>query len=362
MKILIYSDPHFTDREQDAYRWEVFPFLHKVAELEGPIDVTACLGDLTEFKDHHSSELLHRIKHEIQNSPGDTKIVLKGNHDYIEEGEPFFDWLQELTSDGGGDVIYCSTPRYYNPHSSDGITGKINQVLCLPHTRNPHEEWKPYMNTKAQLVLAHVTVSGSQSEMGQVLPGIARTEMPGNKSMIISGDIHKPQSLGPDFMYVGTPYSTRFSPPYQPRVLVVELGEDQKQFCIKSISTGLKRKVVFRMKVEDGSSIAHSLDQLVVLDPTDELRVVVEIGQFTLSSEWKEMKEMIEQELKKRSSVPEHFSVIPSIQHVQEATPEVADRQLTRTPEEALHAYCKAQALPEHLATFGSDYLREHSS
>ncbi|MGH7239128.1 MAG: hypothetical protein ACREHG_03570, partial [Candidatus Saccharimonadales bacterium] len=61
MRALFFSDPHFTDREQDAYRWKVFPFLHHVEALYGEIDLLACLGDLTDHKDCHSSALLHRV-------------------------------------------------------------------------------------------------------------------------------------------------------------------------------------------------------------------------------------------------------------------------------------------------------------
>ncbi len=350
---LFFTDPHFTDREQDAYRWKIFPFLRKVEDQYGAIDDLWCLGDLTEFKDHHSSRLLHRIVKELETAPGLSKHVVKGNHDYIDEGEPFFDWLGELDWGGYG-IRYYSEPEFASYEQG---------ILVLPHTNNPVEEWKEYreQDEKIQLVLTHITVDGCQSEMGQVLPGISRTQIPGSRALILSGDIHKPQHLGPDFIYVGTPYSTRYSPHYHPRVLLLE-WDDETTFNPKvtSIYTGLKRKIALVTSLDD---LLKNEDDPVWgavgdVTPEDEIRVSVKVGAHLSPSQWKEFKEEV---LKSCKDV--NISLVPLVdKQVKLDEPSKQGVGLNTRPEDALSEYCKATTVPDPLQAVGSELLRHRLS
>lgn len=346
--MLVFTDPHFTDREQDAYRWKLFPLLHEVEQRFGGIDTLACLGDLTEHKDCHSSALLHRIQQELLNAPGKLKIILKGNHDYVEEGEPFFDWLGKLSTNN---VLYCKEPTFFG-----------SGILALPHTRNPAAAWEKWWGRDGsiRLVLTHVTVDGCQSEMGTILPGISRTAIPGSKALVLSGDIHKPQHLGPDFIYVGTPYSTRFSPPYTPRVLLLEFDDRDEPFNpkITDIPTGLKRKITYvteRGEVLDFSSFGASG---IVLGPEDELRVSVKITSDVTPAIWKEWRD----EVLALWSDP-RISLVPLMEksrRIEEAQEHGVG--VHTHPEEALSEYCAASDIPDRLKEVGQSLLRDRLS
>lgn len=346
-RFLFFTDPHFTDREQDAYRWKLFPFLKEVEEKFGHIDLLACLGDLTEHKDCHSSALLHRILKELREAPGEMKIVVKGNHDYVDEGEPFFDWLGELRV--GENIFYCSEPALY-----DG------GILVLPHCRNPQREWETWrtlgdLDDVVRLVLTHITVDGCQSEMGTILPGIPRRMIPGSQALVLSGDIHKPQHMGPDFIYVGTPYSTRFSPAYEPRVLLLEFNDEDQLFDpkITSIPTGLKRKITQVMPMEEVERM-----ELGVMGLEDELRVSVRIPSHFTPTQWVEFKERV---LAKYPG--DQISLVPLVDKKQ-PLPEVPLQGVgvSMNPEESLSEYCTSSAVPQPLEAVGRNLLRNRLS
>ena len=92
--MIITTDLHLTNRERDAYRWDLFPWLEKKLATTDSTDLVI-LGDLTDAKDGHSAALVNRITDTLANLPVQVTI-LKGNHDYIDEETPFFRFLNKL--------------------------------------------------------------------------------------------------------------------------------------------------------------------------------------------------------------------------------------------------------------------------
>ncbi len=355
-RILVFTDTHLTDRESDTHRWQIFPFLGQVEHEYGKIDLLAHLGDLTEKKDGHSSALLHRIVKELKAAPGERKVVLKGNHDYVEEGEPFFSWLSSLEDAG---ITYATTPQSYVPYP---------EILLLPHARNPLREWEQLkLKVDPKLVLTHITVDGAQTEMGSVIPGIPRSKIPGDKALVLSGDIHKPQQMGPDFVYVGTPYFIRYSPDYEPRVLLVEVDPDEltnrpvPNFHLIYVPTGLQRFIAVTVTMEEllmggGGEIPGLLSHL---GNGGRMRIRVKIPTHTLPNEWKEFKTRA---LEADWMLPERVSILPLIQPVTATDQDEVSTRTHKSPEDVLHDYCQTYHISQGLENIGSELLRSSSS
>ena len=134
---LITTDLHLTDRSDEAYRWDIFPFLKKQATKHKTQHIFI-LGDLTDFKDNHSARLVNRIVEEVVGLTDYGGVtILKGNHDYVDPKTPFFMFLDGMSVDP-----YGSEPvvRFVTDITKTKISNK--RVLLLPHTRTPKEDWK----------------------------------------------------------------------------------------------------------------------------------------------------------------------------------------------------------------------------
>ena len=57
---LLVSDLHLTDNPRDEYRWGIFGQIDSVIQTYQP-SCLVILGDLTDKKDNHSSELVNRL-------------------------------------------------------------------------------------------------------------------------------------------------------------------------------------------------------------------------------------------------------------------------------------------------------------
>lgn len=213
VKFFVTSDLHFTDRERDSYRWNLFPWLEKKLLQRGCRNLFV-LGDLTEHKDHHSSKLVNRIVMEfrkLQKATGASIRFLKGNHDYVDPACPFFSFLSDPK---------CSLSFYTEPAVLERKSGE--KLVFLPHSRTPSVEWEEVKAKDADFVFCHQTLVGAETENGFKMPeGLAPTLLRAffPKALIISGDIHVPQNIGPLFHYVGAPYPIHFGDSFSPRVL-----------------------------------------------------------------------------------------------------------------------------------------------
>lgn len=218
--MLLISDLHFTDKVQDEYRWDVFDF---VRDYYGKTEDKnlIIMGDLTDSKDHHSAVLVNRIVYMIRQMVeiGMEVFILKGNHDYIDPDQPFFEFLEQI-----------EYVRFIKHPSCILIQGE--KCLFLPHTRNPIDEWETDIQIgrwakECNLVFMHQSVIGSVTSNGYLMEeGLRQSYFKRFNGTVFSGDIHLPQKCGP-VTYVGSPYSIRFNDHFDGRAIALTTHESR---------------------------------------------------------------------------------------------------------------------------------------
>ena len=231
MPILITSDLHFTSNPRDMYRHDVVDtILHFIDEYK--VTTLIVLGDLTEKKDKHNAWLTNQIADHFNMIASCVKvIILQGNHDALDVDCPFFYFMTFLR--GSKQIRWVKDP-------TEMRVDENWDCLFLPHTTDYKKRWSDVFRRsyKPDFIFAHNTFKGTVSESGLKLDGIPTSVFP-KGSKVISGDIHKPQVVGP-VEYAGAPYQIDFGDDYEPRMLLIEdTGE------VKSIACpGVQKRLV----------------------------------------------------------------------------------------------------------------------
>lgn len=336
MRALLVSDLHETDRPSDEYRWRVFD---QVAELsvEHGVNDLYILGDLTEFKDYHSSALVNRMVEALYQVRRRSRInlihILKGNHDGIDRDTPYFKFLRRIP--------WC---RFYVEPTV--VEEGKDTVLLLPHTTKPEEDWKEVELGNATHIFLHGTVSGAVSESGHKMGGIPIELFKGLRCKILAGDIHVPQKVGGIVEYVGAPYPIRFGDSFQPRAVLLD-GRKVVTLPLENI-----RKPTLHCT-------ATSMDPgFSELGPGDQVKVVIELAESQLG-EFHRLK----QKAAKRVAAKKATLSKTQLMKLQSKKPRLktAGRTTTtvRKPIDELRRYCKRNAVPEHIQEVGEHILGE---
>lgn len=216
MNSLFISDLHLTANPRDEYRWQIFPWLVATI-IRCEVRSLFILGDLTEQKNYHPSELVNRVVFQTLRLYRETGnlldiTILRGNHDGPDWNSAFFRFMG----------AYPCISFIEHAHSTS-IDGK--RILFLPHARDPESEWRLPDEEweKAEIILTHMTFSGVRAENDQALSGWdqrAFFDRAKGAEWIISGDIHVPQKIG-RVEYVGAPYPIRFGDSFRGRALLL---------------------------------------------------------------------------------------------------------------------------------------------
>ena len=202
MTDLLTADWHLSDNPRDAYRFEFLEQRLPKLIRHYQISRLYLLGDLTEAKNHHSSQLVNRIIDGLLHiqDQGAEVFLLRGNHDSdADTDNPFFGFAGYFN-----DFHYIHQPTHF-----DGD-------LLLPHSRDPARDWRDLDLAGVTMILAHATFTGAVGSNRAPLAGVAP---PSSTIPIVSGDVHVPQKIG-NVTYVGAPFSIDFGDDYQPRVLL----------------------------------------------------------------------------------------------------------------------------------------------
>lgn len=225
MTDLITSDWHLSDNPRDAYRhlWQAQLLAlvksHKIERL-------FVLGDLTEEKDRHGSWLTNKIVGYLYELGQQCEvIILRGNHDARDPSSPFFAFTRMLEN-----VRWINEPTILD-----------EQTLLLPHTSNYERDWRSFKLGDYPLIMAHGTFAGAKTETGFQLDGIPISifQQGQESPLVISGDIHTPQTIEGVVTYVGAPYTVDFGDDYKPRVLLLTNGQLTSIGC-----TGPQKRLV----------------------------------------------------------------------------------------------------------------------
>lgn len=219
-KILAIADLHLTDPQNkvDLHRHEFISALPGILARRKP-DALVILGDLTEEKDRHSANLVNMVVQELSEIAAEVPVaVLMGNHDYLNEGHPFFAFIDRIPN-----IEWIGKVSSASDLKSQKLRSVFDRCLFLPHTRNYKEDWADQINhigfDDYRIIFAHNTFNGAEVGWGRKLDGIPLDIFP-KKARIVAGDIHVPQTLGP-VTYVGAPYHVNFGDDYKPRMLSI---------------------------------------------------------------------------------------------------------------------------------------------
>jgi len=207
MTVLVTADLHMSDNTRDSYRFIFMDWLVATVRKRKDITLVIILGDLTDDKDRHSAFLTNKIADYIRLIADECDvIVLKGNHDYLIEDSPFFQFLGHIQN-----VKWINKPTR--------IEADIGKCMFLPHTKDYEKEWETSITKRDAWIFAHQTFEGANIGTRR-LEGIPLSIFP-KDVRIISGDIHVPQTIGP-LTYVGAPYHVDFGDNYDSRVLLID--------------------------------------------------------------------------------------------------------------------------------------------
>lgn len=326
---LIVTDIHLTANPRDDYRWGLFPWLEEQVAEHG-LQHIFCLGDITDAKDNHPSRLVNRIVEAFSSLAKCCPVtILQGNHDYLQEGSPFFSFFNEF--DPG--------PRFVSEILD------LGQFLLLPHTKTPHEDWKPYRFDDYDYVFMHQTVSGSIASNGMKMEGELEPDFGTKKCKIYSGDIHVPQVIG-NVEYVGSPYHVHFGDRFNARCVIVDKRGNPKDVhfpCLQKFVANIGR-------IQD----LEKLD----LEKGDQLKVRIDLAP-SMRSEWSTIKQQILDWCKDRGVDVHGLELVATKKRrvlLQDAaqTAEAA----VRSPEAALRRFADHEKLPEDILIAGLELVK----
>lgn len=272
---LLISDLHFTAREADAYRKDLRRQVRELILSRRTIKKVVILGDLTEFKNNHSADLVNWITDWLAELAklGVLVVVLRGNHDG-EEHCPFFLFTNHIPG-----------IRYIQTIEEDIAFPDANHppIVWLPHSRDPLVDWEG-LKFEGKVVMAHVSVDAVTSETGHKMDSIVKAELFNGARLAISGDIHKPQQVGP-LIYVGSPYNVRFGDDFVGRGLILKEGS----WDIEPVYFKFPRKWSFHAK--SIKELKYSV-MTAGAEPGDMCKVTMEMTQETMG-QWRETEKEI---------------------------------------------------------------------
>lgn len=337
MSQILVADLHLTSVARDEYRWRLFPWLKdELAKHNAELFI---LGDLTEAKNYHSSDLVNRIVDALKSLDAKVRIV-PGNHDAVDVKLPYFRFLRHYDF-----VTYYETP-FMCP-----VEGR--QVFFLPHSKD-FVGWESRYLQDAEFIFMHQTWHGSVSETGHVLDAgehgkqLEHVLKAARRAQIWSGDIHVPQKAGP-VNYVGAPYPIRFGDAFQPRAVLMAGG-------MRHVSN-LTPPRFGRHHVTLFSDFT-SLRPLPQMQPGDQARYTIRLKRSEFG-EWGRISALI----KKACQETEVELCGLEVERIaDESLPAIRKRGegklVSKTPEQVLGEWCAKQSLEKPIVDAGLEILR----
>ena len=335
--LVLTGDLHLSDRPKDAYRFGIFKELALLQDRYQP-EVLVILGDLTDAKDNHSSNLVNAIVDGLTSLTTMCPVViLKGNHDYIDPSSPFFKFLGELQ-----DVHFINQPTTME------LLGK--RALFIPHI--PFDDQWDSLSTRkpVDFIFAHQTVDGAIAESGRKLTGFSLKPLKALKARRIwSGDIHRPQTVGPDsgpqLTYVGPPYNIRFGDDFRPRILLYDSNLDQEM----NHWTDFPRKRTFHIS---------DVDEIEGIKQGDHVKVELELVREE-AVEWQTHKKAILERIEDLGGICYGAEVKVNTVTRKVRLSDNKEVSKARTPEQILEAFANREGLSRAQRDQGASLLQE---
>jgi 3',5'-cyclic AMP phosphodiesterase CpdA len=348
LSILFTADLHLTPDPKNLYRWRIFKFLESQLIKYGP-DVVVLGGDLTDNKDEHPSWLVNNMVRGIEGlAQYCPVIILRGNHDYVEEAQPFFDFITQDIDRGNSYVQFVKEPT--------GRTIGGYSVLFLPNTRHHEEDWKGIDFNKFDYIFCHQTFDGSLSENGTKLGGIPPSVFGKTKARVYAGDIHKPQRVGKTIEHVGSPYRMRFGDEFTPRVLLIQRSKFGEHSQTNLYPDGMMKHVIDLDISDPVTTLDVWFNEGMNWAEGDQVKVRVTLDRADIPS-WPKIKSGIQRVAKKYKV--ELFGPELKMASQGKAIQGKRGAQARRSPAQALDSYAKSQGLSKGLLAAGQGFLDE---
>lgn len=328
---LIITDIHLTEKSEDRYRFEIFPWIEE--KFGKRLDKVFILGDLTDRKDFHAGWFVNKVVEHLRELSNSIEVyAIKGNHDYdADQNNPFFRFLRDYEK-----IHYFTDPAI----DKDG-------VLFLPHSRDPKRDWKILNRCRpgeVKTIMMHQTFDGAISESGYEMRGVDWKQFEKWNCPVYSGDIHKPQKLGP-ITYVGSPFHIRYGDKFKPRCLLL----DRNFHELREVQFPAPRKLVFEIeRATDMHSVDAKRGDMV------KVRVFMPRSKFT---EWPEQRDIV-RSIAAKKKIKLH-SVVPKERKARER-PRIKKRvQLSKTRDrkDIYKAFCDRYDLRKDLTEAGKEFM-----
>ena len=337
--LLLLADIHLTDAYKDNYRWGLFDWLEN-KQKKYHFTKVVILGDLTEKKNNHSALFVNKFVEALLYSQL-SFIILMGNHDYEADQDPFFRFLRFFPT-----IHYIKQPAEYKWITNE--KGKYKNLLFLPHTRMPIDDWSGINLNLPDYIFMHQTVTGSIASNGQKLIGELDDSLPvGEHTKVYSGDIHVPQRVGP-IEYVGSPYHVHFGDNFSPRALLIYPDGDRIVLHFQTLQR-------FVATVSDPEEIRK-----LNCRENDQIEVRIRLHQREIGK-WAALKRLtseicIERKLDIRAIKPDIIQGKRRVLLKELHTPQ----QLKRAPDSSFRSYCKAKTLGDDILKAGLEIIHDH--
>lgn len=337
---LVTADLHLNDNSRDSYRHDFMRSqLPKLLKQYKP-KYLIILGDLTDEKDRHRSELVNAVVNYLHTYSNICKvIILRGNHDCLDPTSPFFQFVSLLEN-----VLWINKPTPLK-------LGELGECLFLPHTRNYERDWKHSMfalyttDPLAGYIFCHNAFEGAVSESGKRMQGIPTSIFP-KKATVLSGDIHVPQQVGP-VTYCGAPYTIRFGDKFTPCIRM--LRRSQNRLCIDTQPTSGPQKRI--IEVKNTARLDRYVEKFNEGDLL-KLRVHLKADEYP---KWNEIKEQL------RDWCDQNGGIVCEIQPVKQSASIKLNRKSvsTRTDHELLETYAKRKGISASILRTGLKIMEE---
>ena len=331
MSILLTSDLHLTAKQTDSYRWGLFDW---IIDLIPKYDIKYIIlaGDTSDQKDNHSSKFTNKVVETLAKLASHVTevILLRGNHDYIDQNLPYFKFINEIPK-----LSFIIQPN------TSVIDGK--KTLLLPNSRDPLNDWQdiiPSFND-FNLIILHQTFKGSLAENGTELNGLDKSIFDNINAEVWSGDVHVPQKIG-NINYVGSPYHIHFGDSFFPRVVILNNNGIHNELHYPTL-----------MKYTLVISDPDELEQIKSVKPNDQIKVRLKL---TDPLAWNESKQKI-LDIGKRRGLDIHR--VELLKNDSTIKPKEAFKVNYMTEQQILEDYVKHAKVPEAYKQFGIACLED---
>jgi DNA repair exonuclease SbcCD nuclease subunit len=337
MKVLAVADLHLTEGAADFYRHDfVGKELPRIVKERKP-EALLILGDLTEEKDRHSSKLVNAIVGHLDRLAYHCPVfILMGNHDYSNEGHPFFEFVSCIEN------IHFISKVTLGQDLPARFGNVFKGCVFLPHTRDHERDWQGLDLASFDWVFMHQTVQDADGGFGRKLGGIPIKRFLGTNT--VSGDIHKPQSVGP-VVYVGAPYTINFGDDYKPRMLAIE-GPSAKFIRLDAFPQ--KRLV----HIEQGKDLA---DYANGINGGDILKVRVDVDDM---GAWKDIVGTIHRQAEKMDAFASRVEPVITNRTKRHSVKPVSGSSMA-TDAELVRQFADRQRLSDAVLDAGLDLLED---